>query len=68
MLGVLLAILVLAFVQNALGLAGVTPEEQQIVTGAVLILTLTAFGASGWVRDKAAALGRLRGQPSKARR
>ena len=35
--GVLIALLVLAFVQNALGLAGVTPEEQQIVTGAVLV-------------------------------
>jgi rhamnose transport system permease protein len=72
MLGVLLAILVLAFVQNALGLAGVTPEEQQIVTGAVLIVTLTVFGASGWVRSKTAALWRQRAQPSygdaKARR
>jgi rhamnose transport system permease protein len=48
--GVLLGLLVLAFVQNALGLAGVTPEEQQIVTGAVLILTLIVFGASNIVR------------------
>jgi len=32
--------------QNALGLAGVTPEQQQIVTGAVLIVTLIVFGAS----------------------
>ena len=50
--GVLIGLLVLAFVQNALGLAGVTPEEQQIVTGAVLIVTLIVFGASarlaGW--------------------
>src|SRR6202045_2404734 len=46
MIGVLIALLVLAFVQNALGLAGVTPEEQQIVTGAVLIVTLIVFGAS----------------------
>jgi rhamnose transport system permease protein len=46
MIGVLIALLVLAFVQNALGLAGVTPEEQQIVTGAVLIGTLIVFGAS----------------------
>ena len=72
LVGVLIALLVLAFVQNALGLAGVTPEEQQIVTGAVLILTLMVFGASGWVRDRAAALRRLRAQPSygdaKARR
>jgi rhamnose transport system permease protein len=46
MAGVLIALLVLAFVQNALGLAGVTPEAQQIVTGAVLIVTLIVFGAS----------------------
>jgi rhamnose transport system permease protein len=44
--GVLIGLLVLAFVQNAMGLGGVTPEEQQIVTGAVLILTLIVFGAS----------------------
>jgi rhamnose transport system permease protein len=44
--GVFIALLVLAFVQNALGLAGVTPEEQQIVTGSVLIATLIVFGAS----------------------
>jgi rhamnose transport system permease protein len=44
--GVLIALLVLAFVQNALGLAGVTPEEQQIVTGSVLIVTLIVFGAA----------------------
>jgi rhamnose transport system permease protein len=44
--GVLIALMVLAFVQNALGLAGVTPEEQQIVTGSVLIATLIVFGAS----------------------
>ena len=43
--GVLMAVFVLAFVQNALGLAGVTPEEQQIVTGFVLVTTLVAFGA-----------------------
>jgi rhamnose transport system permease protein len=48
--GVLIALLVLAFVQNALGLAGVTPEQQQIVTGAVLVLTLIVFGAFGIVR------------------
>jgi rhamnose transport system permease protein len=56
LIGVLIAILVLAFVQNALGLAGVTPEEQQIMTGAVLIATLVLFGAAGWVRRKSAAL------------
>jgi len=43
-------LLVLAFVQNALGLAGVTPEDQQIVTGAVLVVTLIAFGSGGLVR------------------
>jgi len=48
--GVLIAIFVLAFVQNALGLAGVTPEEQQIVTGAVLIATLVLFRASGFIQ------------------
>jgi rhamnose transport system permease protein len=48
--GVLVALLVLAFVQNGLGLAGVTPEEQQIVTGAVLIVTLIVFGAPEIIR------------------
>jgi rhamnose transport system permease protein len=43
--GVLIAVFVLAFVQNALGLAGVAPEAQQIVTGFVLVTTLIAFGA-----------------------
>jgi rhamnose transport system permease protein len=46
LVGVLIALLVLAFVQNALGLAGVTPEEQQLVTGAVLVATLVAFRGS----------------------
>ena len=50
MAGVLIALLVLAFVQNALGLAGVTPEQQQIVTGAVLIVTLIVFGASEMIK------------------
>lgn len=58
MAGVLLALLVLALVQNALGLAGVTPEQQQIVTGAVLIGTLILFGAAGVVKKTAAALRR----------
>lgn len=58
--GVLLAIFVLAFVQNALGLAGVKPEEQQIVTGAVLIATLALFGASRFVRARAGVLWRTR--------
>ncbi len=48
--GVLIALMVLAFVQNSLGLAGVTPEEQQIVTGAVLILTLVVFGGATTLR------------------
>jgi rhamnose transport system permease protein len=52
--GVLVALALLAFVQNALGLAGVTPEEQQIVTGLVLISTLVAFGAAKALRDNAA--------------
>jgi rhamnose transport system permease protein len=50
MVGVFFAVLVLAFVQNALGLGGVTPEEQQIVTGAVLIVTLIIFSGSGFIR------------------
>ncbi len=53
MVGVLLAVLVLAFVQNALGLAGVTPEQQQIVTGAVLVTTLVVFSGSDFIRRMA---------------
>jgi rhamnose transport system permease protein len=60
MTGVLIALLVLAFVQNALGLAGVTPEEQQIVTGAVLIGTLIVFGASAVMKKTGTALWRSR--------
>jgi len=60
MIGVLLALLVLAFVQNVLGLAGVTPEEQQIVTGAVLIVTLIVFGTSNMIKKTATALRRSR--------
>ena len=60
LVGVLLALLVLAFVQNSLGLAGVTPEEQQIVTGAVLIVTLTAFNAYGFIGSRMAGLWRAR--------
>ena len=48
--GVLIALLVLAFVQNALGLAGVTPEEQKIVTGSVLIVTLIVFGGADLIK------------------
>jgi rhamnose transport system permease protein len=58
MAGVLIALLVLGFIQNALGLAGVTPEEQQIVTGAVLILTLIVFGASDIIKKTREALWR----------
>jgi rhamnose transport system permease protein len=58
--GVLIALLVLAFVQNALGLARVTPEEQQIVTGAVLIVTLIVFGASEMIKKARAKLWRSR--------
>jgi len=58
MAGVLIALLVLAFVQNALGLAGVTPEGQQIVTGAVLIVTLIVFGTSEIIKKVRATLGR----------
>jgi rhamnose transport system permease protein len=56
--GVVVALFVLAFVQNSLGLAGVTPEEQQIATGAVLIGTLLVFGAARFVRSKTLALRR----------
>jgi len=60
MAGVLIALLVLAFVQNVLGLAGVTPEGQQIVTGAVLIVTLIVFGASEIINKAKATLWRSR--------
>jgi rhamnose transport system permease protein len=50
--GVLIALLVLAFVQNALGLAGLTPEEQKIVTGSVLIVTLIVFGAADFIKTR----------------
>ena len=60
MAGVLIALLVLAFVQNALGLAGVTPEGQQIVTGAVLIVTLIVFGSSAIIKKASATLRRSR--------
>lgn len=46
LIGVLVALFVLAFVKNALGLVGMTPEQQDIVTGAVLVGTLVIFGAS----------------------
>jgi rhamnose transport system permease protein len=62
--GVLIALLVLAFVQNALGLAGVTPEEQQIVTGSVLIVTLIVFGAADMVKKARWTLWRFPGTRS----
>jgi rhamnose transport system permease protein len=67
MVGVLFAVLVLAFVQNALGLGGITPEQQQIVTGAVLVATLIIFSGSGFIRKVREALVRHRvvGQASK---
>jgi rhamnose transport system permease protein len=58
--GVLISLLVLAFVQNSLGLAGVTPEAQQIVTGAVLILTLVVFGGAAVLRRARSGLLRPR--------
>ena len=61
MSGVFVAVLVLAFVQNSLGLGGVTPEEQQIVTGAVLVVTLILFSGSGLHRKGSA-------RPSSAQR
>jgi len=64
MTGVLIALLVLAFTQNALGLAGVTPEEQQIVTGAVLIVTLIVFGASEIIKKARRTLWRSRASGS----
>jgi ribose/xylose/arabinose/galactoside ABC-type transport system permease subunit len=57
--GVLIALFVLAFVQNALGLAGVLPEEEQIVTGTVLIVTLVVFRAFGSIGRRAFATRRL---------
>jgi rhamnose transport system permease protein len=67
MVGVLVSLLVLAFVQNVLGLAGVTPEEQQIVTGAVLVVTLIVFGTSGTIRKAGGALWRSRATVSSRR-
>ena len=65
--GVLVALLVLAFVQNGLGLAGVTPEEQQIVTGAVLIVTLIVFGAPEIIKKTRLALWRPRPEGTRSR-
>jgi rhamnose transport system permease protein len=60
LVGVFLAVLVLAFVQNSLGLAGVTPEQQQIVTGAVLVVTLILFSGSNFIKKVRETLGRSR--------
>jgi rhamnose transport system permease protein len=62
--GVLIALLVLAFIQNGLGLAGVTPEEQQIVTGTVLIMTLIVFGLVGATRRVKTVWARLSHSPN----
>jgi len=51
---------VLAFVKNALGLVGMTPEQQDIVTGAVLVGTLIIFGASRNVGEARSWFARLR--------
>jgi rhamnose transport system permease protein len=51
---------VLAFVKNALGLVGMTSEQQDIVTGAVLVGTLIIFGASRNVGEARGWFARLR--------
>ena len=58
--GILIALLVLVFVKNALGLVGMTPEQQDIVTGALLVGTLIIFGASRNVGEARGWLARLR--------
>lgn len=58
--GVLIGLFVLAFVRNALGLGGVAPEEQQIATGAVLVLTLILFQLPNVARTALASLRRWR--------
>ena len=60
LVGVLIALFVLAFVKNALGLVGMTPEQQDIVTGAVLVGTLIIFGASRNVGEARSWFARLR--------
>ncbi len=64
MVGVLTALLVLAFVQNVLGLAGVTPEAQQLVTGAVLVATLIVFGSSALLGKAKGTIVRLVRHPA----
>lgn len=58
--GVLIAVLVLAFVQNSMGLAGVTPEQQQIVTGGVLVATLIIFSGGAVMARAREAIRRAR--------
>jgi rhamnose transport system permease protein len=58
--GVLLAVLVLAFAQNTLGLAGITPEQQQIATGAILVVTLVIFSSGDFYRRLKDAASRYR--------
>jgi rhamnose transport system permease protein len=58
--GVVIALFALAFVQNALGLAGILPEQQQIATGAVLVATLIAFDAPRAIRAFGSGLARWR--------
>jgi rhamnose transport system permease protein len=60
LIGVLFALFVLAFVKNVLGLIGMTPEQQDIVTGAVLVGTLVVFGAWRNYRDIKMFFGRRR--------
>ncbi len=50
LIGVVIAVFVLAFVQNVLGLASVTPERQQVVIGLVLIVSLIAFSGPAQFR------------------
>lgn len=58
--GVLVALLVLAFAQNTLGLAGVTPEQQQIATGAILVVTLVIFSSADFYKRLKEATSRFR--------
>ncbi len=58
--GVLLALLVLAFAQNTLGLAGITPEQQQIATGAILVITLVIFSSADFYKRIKEAASRFR--------
>lgn len=50
LIGVVVAVFTLALVQNVLGLAGVTPERQQVVIGLVLIISLIAFSGPAQLR------------------